>query len=120
MSEYAADYKSKLASPEEAIGLIHNGATIMCGVNFSEPPALLTAIADRCRAGDLRDIDAYFFNPSPHAAKTLFAPDICDCVEPRAWFVSRAVKDMVRCGRSRPVRHPTSCSTWLSRTCVTF
>ena len=63
MNSYAKEYKKKLTTPERAVAGIKNGATIIPGMVGGEPAALLAAIADRARQGDLKDLSFYFLHP---------------------------------------------------------
>ena len=98
MENYLKLYKKKLTTAEKAVSRIRNNETVVCGVNFSEPPVLLSALADRARQGDLKKISTYSFNPSKHMAETIFAPDLCDVITPYAWFVSAPIRNMVKVG----------------------
>jgi itaconate CoA-transferase len=98
MSFYNSEYKSKVMSAENAIEHVYTGNTIIHGVNFSEPPALLRALADRARTGDIKDLKTYSFNPMKHAAETIFAPDLVDVIETHSWFVSGSVRNLVKVG----------------------
>jgi len=100
MSAYDSDYRGKLTTPERAVELIKGGDTIVPGINFAEPPALLRALAARARAGGCKDIRTYSFNPQKHAASTIFSPDLIDVVQPFTWFVSAPVRGMVQAGLS--------------------
>ena len=81
MSGYFEEYRKKLTTPEKAVEDIQDGATIVPGMVNAEPPALLAAIANRARQGDLKNISVYFLHPAEHAAMTILAPDLCDCVQ---------------------------------------
>lgn len=98
MSSYLSEYRQKLTAPANAIDRVQNGDTVVVGVNFSEPPALLQALAQRAREGKLSRIKTYSFNPQKYAAETIFSLDIADCIQPNAWFVSAPVRHMVRVG----------------------
>mgnify|MGYP001049922936 CR=1 FL=1 len=100
MNTYISEYRRKLTTPEKAVGKIGNGSTIVTGMTNAEPPALLGAIADRARAGDLKDIKFYFLLPLEHAAKTVLSPDLSDCVQAYSWFVGAADRALVRVGLS--------------------
>jgi itaconate CoA-transferase len=91
-------YKSRLTTAEKAAELVESGDTIVVGINIAEPPALLEAIAARARAGDLKDLKVYSFNPQAHLASTLFSAEVCDCVQPHAWFVSGPIRGLVKVG----------------------
>lgn len=98
MNGYFEQYKKKLTTPEKAVEDIKDGATIVPGMIGAEPPALLSAIANRARQGDLKNISVYFLHPAEHAAMTILAPDLCDCVQVYTWFVGLADRARVRVG----------------------
>src|SRR4030042_3795971 len=98
MNWYRAEYKKKLTSPQKAVERIKNGDTIIHGVTLTEPPALLNAIADRARAGDLKGIKIYSFNPSVYAEKSYFSLDLCDCIETYSWFISKPARNQAAVG----------------------
>lgn len=98
MSLYHSEYKQKLTTPDNAVEQIMQGDTVIIGVNYTEPPALLHALARRARAGKISDIKAYAFNPQKHAAETIFALDVADCIQANAWFISAQVRNMVQVG----------------------
>ena len=98
MSGYFEEYRKKLTTPEKAVEGIQDGATIVPGMVNAEPFALLTAIADRARQGDLKNISFYFLHPAENAAMTILAPDLCDCIQVYTWFVGLADRAGVRVG----------------------
>ncbi len=98
MGDYYAEYRSKLTTAEKAVAAIQNGDTLVHGLSIAEPPALLAAVAERARAGDLRGIKVYSLLPLAHAASTVLAPELSDCIEAYTWFVSVQDRGMVRVG----------------------
>ncbi len=98
MNTYAAEYKRKLTTPQKAVEEIKDGSTVVHGMTNAEPPALLAAIADRARGGDLKDINIYSLFPLKHAAETVLAPDLCDCIQAYSWFVSESDRALVKVG----------------------
>jgi itaconate CoA-transferase len=98
MSSYQEQYRKKLTTPEKAVQDIPDGATIVPGMVNGEPYALLAAIANRARQGDLKNISVYFLHPAESAAMTILAPDLCDCVQVYTWFVGLADRARVRVG----------------------
>jgi len=98
MGDYYAEYRSKLTTAEKAVAAIQNGDTLVHGLTIAEPPALLAAIAARARGGDLRGIKVYSLLPIAHAASTVLAPELSDCIEAYTWFVSAQDRGMVRVG----------------------
>src|SRR4030043_65782 len=98
MTRYRAEYKKKLKSPQKAVERIKNGDTIIHGVTLTEPPALLNAIADRARAGNLKGIKIYSFNPSVYSEKSYFSVDLFDCIETYSWFISKTARNQATVG----------------------
>ncbi len=98
MASYQSIYKRKLTTPEEAARKVKDGATIVHGLAAAEPPALLNAIAERVRAGELTNLKVHSLLPTEIVARTLLAPDISDCVEAFSWFVSQSTRQAVKVG----------------------
>ncbi|OPY93481.1 MAG: Succinyl-CoA:coenzyme A transferase [Syntrophaceae bacterium PtaU1.Bin231] len=97
-SVYADEYRRKLTTPAKAVEAIRDWDTLVHGVAIAEPPALLGAIADRARAGDLKELKIYSFFPMKHALRTVLATDLCDVIRSYTWFVSGADRSLVRVG----------------------
>ncbi len=98
MPTYRAQYRRKLTSPDQAVSSIKSGSTLVHGLAAAEPPALLQAIADRLRAGELRDLTVHSLLPTENVSRTLLSPDLADCVRAFSWFVSKASRSAVRVG----------------------
>jgi len=95
---YAAEYQRKLTTAEKAVERIRNGDTLVHGAVSCEPPALLAAIADRARQGDLKDLKVFSIFPMETAAKTVFAPELSDIIQCYVWFVSSSDRGKVSVG----------------------
>jgi itaconate CoA-transferase len=97
---YAAEYQRKLTTPDKAVAAIANGATLVHGMATGEPPALLGAIAQRLRAGNLRDLNVFSLLDMEHCAATILAPELSDRVTAYCWFLSGADRKLGRRGNS--------------------
>ncbi len=95
---YRAEYKKKLTTPEKAVASIPDSSTIVHGMAAGEPPALLAALADRARAGDVKDLKVFSLLPMKYAAETILAPDLSDVIFPYSWFVSASDRNYVKVG----------------------
>ncbi len=98
MDIYAIEYRQKLTTAQKAVERIKSGDTIVHGMSIAEPPALLFAIADRAREDDLKELEIFSFLPQEHAAKTVLAPDLSDCIQAYSWFVSGSDRALVKVG----------------------
>ena len=95
-----SEYRRKLLMPDEAIARVKSGDTIVHGASISEPPALLTALAERARRGELSGLRVYSSLPMHHAARTVLSPDLSDCIESHSWFVTEADRSRHKVGLS--------------------
>lgn len=98
MRIYQNEYRRKITTPEKAVELIRNGDSVVHGVTFAEPSALLHAIAERARAGDLSKVYMYSFNPQQHAAESYLALDIQGRIFARSWFLGPSARKLAAVG----------------------
>jgi itaconate CoA-transferase len=98
MDIHDSEYQKKMVSPEKAVELIPSKGSIVVGVTIVEPPAILDAIAERARSGGFEKLLVYTFNPQKYLTDSLLKPDLVDCVRTRAWFVSGAIRGLVKVG----------------------
>jgi itaconate CoA-transferase len=97
---FSGEYRQKLMTPAEAVASIAAGSTIVNAMASGEPPALLAALAQRVRAGNLPALKIYSLIPMEHSAQTILAPDICHQLTAHSWFVSSADRQLVHRGLS--------------------
>lgn len=97
-SIYSDEYKRKLMSPQRAVESIRNGESIVAGLALTQPPALLQAIADRARSGNLKGINFYSALLMSHAKKTILDIELADVINAHTWFVSGSDRSLVRVG----------------------
>jgi itaconate CoA-transferase len=74
---YQGEYQKKLMTPDKAVEYIASGSTIVNAMASGEPPALLTALADRVRVENLHPLKVFFLIPMEHSARKILAPDLC-------------------------------------------
>lgn len=94
------EYRRKLVTPGAAIERVKSGDTIIHGSSIAEPPALLTALADRVRKGGLSGLKTYSSLPMQHASHTVLSPDLSDCIESYSWFATEADRARHKVGLS--------------------
>ncbi len=95
---YESLFQSKLTTPEKAARMIDDSSTLVHGMTVGEPPALLGAVADRVRNGDLRKLRVFSMLPLKNAGSTILAADIADKLEAFCWFVSPSDRDLIKLG----------------------
>lgn len=100
-------YAQRLMSAAEAAALIPTGARVAMGLGFSQPPAILAALADRARAGRVDEVRLYYLLSTGIAGETVFGDDLMGCIRPMSLFhsaIERGLEARARAaGRPNPV-----------------
>lgn len=81
-------YKDKLITPEEAVSRINSNSTVIQPLGAGEPPALLAAIADAVKAGDLRNLTMHAMLPLNNTLQTVLRPDLPREINWESYFFS--------------------------------
>ncbi|QGP79917.1 acetyl-CoA hydrolase/transferase family protein [Sphingobium sp. CAP-1] len=79
-------YQARRMTADQAVALIPNGAKIATGLAVAFPPALGAALADRVRAGALRDATLYAMLAPAASAAALLSPDLSDRIRQVSLF----------------------------------
>ncbi len=95
---FQKEYNQKLRTPQEAVQVVRDGWVMTHGLTLAEPPALLGALADRLRGGDLHDLEVHSLLPLATAGSTVLDPFLCDCVRGYTWFVGAGDRGLVGVG----------------------
>ena len=78
---YASEYQRKLTTADKAVEPILSNSNFSFGMGAGQPPALLNAVANRLKAGDLQNLKIYYKIAMEHAAKTVMAKEVLHTVE---------------------------------------
>ncbi len=81
-------YAQRLMSAAEAAALIPSGARVAMGLGFSQPPALLAALADRALAGQVDDVSLYYLLSTGIAGQTVLKDELMGRIRPMSLFHS--------------------------------
>jgi itaconate CoA-transferase len=101
MSErWHAAYRSKLRSPDEAVALIPDGASIVQPIVAGEPPAILAAIALAARSGRFTKLTMRALLPFVATKATVLQPDVAHVIRWESLFVGGADRAAVTEGRA--------------------
>ena len=83
---YEAEYKSKLMSPADAAELVPARGSLSMGMAVSEPPALLTALESRAKAGKIEELHVYYSHSITAAAFTILKYEYMNVIKPHPFF----------------------------------
>ncbi len=95
---FKEEYLQKKSSPAELAKMIRNGDRICTELAGAMPADLLDAIADRCIAGDLKDV-RWDCSLDVGPCK-LLSPEAAKGVTPISWFSGKGMKKAVNEGRA--------------------
>ena len=94
----AVEYRSKLVSAEAAANAIATASHVAMGMAVAEPPALLAALARRVEAGNLAELNLWYFHSLEHAGRTILRYDLLDRVIPHCMFLTGVERELIRRG----------------------
>ena len=92
------EYQKKLKSAEEAVKLIDSNASMGMGMGLSAPPAVLTALANRIRHKDLKNLRLYYIRSSSGHLKKYLSYDLLDELHPYCFFLNKLERDWLKRG----------------------
>lgn len=100
-------YQQRLMSAAEAVALIPSGARVAMGLGVSQPPAILAALADRARAGQVDAVSLYYLLSTGIAGQTVLTDELMGRIRPTSLFhsaIERGLEARARAaGRPNPV-----------------
>src|SRR5271156_7116191 len=94
--DFSDIYKSKLTTAAEAVATIPSNSKMAMGMAMAQPPALLQALADRARAGQVEALRLYYFEATATAGKTVLDFDLADRIEPYCMFVTASDRALIK------------------------
>ncbi len=83
---YEAEYRSKLTTPAAAVELIPARGTLSMGMAICEPPALLKALEDRIKRGEIDELRVYYSLSVLAAAATILKYEYMNVIKPYPFF----------------------------------
>lgn len=100
-------YARRLMSAAQAAALIPAGARVAMGLGFSQPPAILGALAERARGGQVDDVSLYYLLSTAIAGQTVLKDELMGRIRPVSLFhsaIERGLEARARdAGLSNPV-----------------
>lgn len=100
-------YAERLMSAEDAVALIPSGARVAMGLGFSQPPAILAALAERAAAGRVDDVSLYYLLSTSIAGQTVLKDELMGRIRPMSLFHSAIERGLEArahsAGRPNPV-----------------
>jgi acyl-CoA hydrolase len=96
---YEAEYAEKLVTLAAVVELIPARGTLSMGMAISEPPALLKALEDRVKRGEIEQLRVYYSQSVAAAAATILKYEYMDVIKPHPLFPTVVVRRLFERGR---------------------
>ncbi|MTH98909.1 acetyl-CoA hydrolase/transferase family protein [Roseibium sp. RKSG952] len=93
---YADTYKCKITTAENAVSSIRSGEVVCSAMAIGQPPALLSALADRIRSRDLKRIVFYYKIGMKPITDTILADGVIEHSDPHCFFVGGAEREIIK------------------------
>jgi len=91
-------YKSKLATPTQAILTLRSDSSIALGMAMSQPPALLEALGERAAASDIDALKVYYFHAEEFLRKSLLRYSLMGRIQPHCMFMGAPERELIKLG----------------------
>src|ERR1700692_4384946 len=99
MSMHKTEYSAKLMTAAAAAELIPARGTLSMGMAISEPPALLKALEDRVKRGEIEQLRVYYSHSVTGAAETILQYEYMDVIKPHPFFPTVVERRLFERGR---------------------
>ncbi len=95
-----SEYARKRTTATAAVESIPDGSVLCVSIAASAPAALTRAVADRVRAGSLRDLHLIYQHAMKYMAESLIRPDILARMDARNFFIGGPDREVIKQGIS--------------------
>jgi itaconate CoA-transferase len=96
MTKHEDLYRRRLTSPQQALGDLPKRCSVLLGIHAAQPPALVRALADRAKAGDLDEALVYYMHATPATIEALMRPDLVDVLKLYPFFLGAGERALIR------------------------
>ena len=100
-------YRSRITSPQLALRDLPKRCSVLLGIFAAQPPALVRALADRAKAGEVDEALVYYMHATPATIEALIRLDLMEVIKLYPFFLGAGECGLVRQlnERSRKVIH---------------
>ena len=96
MTKHQDLYRSRLTSAELALRDLPKRCTVLLGMHAAQPPALVRALADRAKAGDLEEALVYYMHATPATIEALIRLDLMGVIKLYPFFLGTGERGLIR------------------------
>jgi itaconate CoA-transferase len=99
-TDFAADYRARLTTAQEAMSHVANGSAIAMGLSPCQPPALLHALAQRAKARNISGVKVYYSVSGRHLRNTILRFEYLRRFEPYCLFFGATERELAARARA--------------------
>jgi itaconate CoA-transferase len=96
MTKHQDLYRSRLTSPQLALSDLPERCSVLLGIHAAQPPALVRALADRAKAGDLDEALVYYMHATSATVETLIRLELMDVIKLYPFFLGAGERGLIR------------------------
>lgn len=96
INRFQKEYSLKTTPAADAVAEIADGAIVCSAMAVGQPPAILSALADRLRSGNLPSIRFYYKIGMQPISDSLLAPDVLPKIDAHCFFLSETDHQVVK------------------------
>jgi itaconate CoA-transferase len=96
MTKHQDLYRGRLTSPQLALRDLPKRCSVLLGIFAAQPPALVRALADRAKAGEIDEALVYYMHATPATIEALIRLDLMDVIKLYPFFLGAGERGLVR------------------------
>ena len=96
MTKHQDLYRSRLTSAQLALRDLPKRSSVLLGIFAAQPPALVRALANRAKAGELDEVLVYYMHATPATIEALIRLDMMDVIKLYPFFLGAGERGLVR------------------------
>ena len=96
MTKHEDLYRRRLTSPQAALRDLPKRCSVLLGIFSAQPPALVQALSDRAKGGEVDEALVYYMHATPATVEALIRPDMMDVIKLYPFFLGAGERGLVR------------------------
>jgi itaconate CoA-transferase len=96
MIDFKDLYRRRLTTAADALHDLPKRCSLLLGMFASQPPALVQAVADKARAGEIDEALLYYMHSTPATAESLIRPELMDVIKLHPFFLNPSERALIR------------------------
>jgi itaconate CoA-transferase len=96
MNNFQDFYRRRVTSAEQALRDLPRRSSVLLGMFAAQPPALVQALANRARAGEIDEALLYYMHATPATSSALMHPELMKVIKLHPFFLNPGERALIR------------------------